>query len=65
MPSADLLHFFQDDLTLTQQWWVNGKHYARTSEDWLSRMNASKKEIWPHLEETYGKENTAMWFCRW
>jgi cation-transporting P-type ATPase 13A2 len=65
MPSADLLHFFQDDLTLIQQWWVNGKHYAQTCEDWLRKMNASKKEIWPHLEETYGKENTAMWFYRW
>jgi cation-transporting ATPase 13A2 len=65
MPSADLLHFFQDDLTLQQQWWVSGKHYAKTCEDWLTKMNASKKEIWPFLEETYGKESTAMWFYRW
>lgn len=28
-------------------------------------MTASKKEIWPHLEKTYGKENAAMWFYRW
>jgi cyclopropane fatty-acyl-phospholipid synthase-like methyltransferase len=65
MPSADLLHFFQDDLSLQRQWWVSGKHYARTCEDWLAKMNASKKEIWPSLEETYGKENTTMWFYRW
>jgi len=65
MPSVDLLHFFQDDLTLQQQWWISGKHYARTCEDWLAEMNAGKKEIWPFLEETYGKENTAMWFYRW
>lgn len=32
MPSADLLHFFQDDLTLREQWWVNGRHYAQTCE---------------------------------
>ena len=65
MPSADLFHFFQDDLVLHKQWWVNGKHYAKTCEDWLSKMNANKREIWPHLEETYSKDNTAMWFYRW
>lgn len=32
MPSADLMHFFQRDLTLIEQWWVNGKHYAKTCE---------------------------------
>ncbi|KAK5017851.1 hypothetical protein LTR16_001567 [Cryomyces antarcticus] len=65
MPSTDLLHFFQKDLNLQQQWWVNGKHYAKTCEDWLSKMNASKVEIWPHLEETYGKNNVTTWFYRW
>jgi cation-transporting ATPase 13A2 len=65
MPSADLLHFFQEDLTLQKQWWVSGKHYAQTCEDWLSKMNRSRKEIWPGLEETYGNEKAAMWFRRW
>lgn len=32
MPSADLLHWFQKDIYLERQWWVNGRHYARTCE---------------------------------
>lgn len=65
MPSLDLLSYFQEDLNLRQFWYVNGKNYANTCEDWLSKMNASKDEIWPHLEETYGKGNARMWFYRW
>lgn len=38
MPSADLLHFFQKDLVLQQQWWVHGKHYAQTCEVGLFRL---------------------------
>lgn len=65
MPSADLLLFFQSDLQVKKQWWVSGKHYAKTCEDWLSKMNASRGEIWPHLEATYGKGDVAKWFYRW
>lgn len=28
-------------------------------------MTDSKAEIWPHLEDTYGNKNAAMWFYRW
>lgn len=65
MPSADLLLYFQKELKIQQQWWVNGKHYAKTCEDWLAQMIRNKKEIWPHLEETYGKEQTNTWWNRW
>ena len=46
---------------------VNSTHLIliREPQDWLSKMNAHKKEIWPHLEETYGKEKTLTWFHRW
>jgi len=28
-------------------------------------MNDSRSEIWPQLEETYGKNNASMWLYRW
>ncbi|KAL8882787.1 MAG: hypothetical protein Q9198_000280 [Flavoplaca austrocitrina] len=65
MPSADLLHYFQKDLTLTKQWWISGKHYAKTCEDWLEKLCNNKSSIWPHLEATYGTEQASTWFQRW
>ena len=38
---------------------------ANLKQDWLSKMNVNKKGIWPHLEETYGKNNASIWFYRW
>ncbi|KAI9741982.1 MAG: hypothetical protein M1834_000371 [Cirrosporium novae-zelandiae] len=64
MSSADLL-YFQQDLKIEERWWISGKHYAKTCEDWLSKMTASKANIWPHLGETYGKQNAAIWLNRW
>lgn len=34
-------------------------------QDWLSTMNKNRQALWPHLEETYGKEKTLTWFHRW
>ncbi|KAI0167037.1 S-adenosyl-L-methionine-dependent methyltransferase [Hypoxylon sp. FL1284] len=65
MPSADLLLYFQKDLRIQQQWWVNGNHYSRTCEHWLSNMIANKQQIWPYLIETYGEEDATMWYNRW
>lgn len=28
-------------------------------------MTKNKKEIWPHLVETYGADQAAKWFNRW
>lgn len=65
MPSADLLLYFQHDLNLQQQWWVSGKHYAQTCNDWLRKMNGNKATLMPYLEETYGKSEATRWFHRW
>jgi cyclopropane-fatty-acyl-phospholipid synthase len=45
MPSYDLFAEFQEDFVLREQWKVNGRHYARTCEAWLSRLDAQLSSI--------------------
>lgn len=65
MPSHDLLSHFQSDLTLRQDWKVNGRHYEHTSNAWLANMDRHKAEIMPLFRETYGKENASRWWNYW
>ncbi len=34
-------------------------------QHWLSEMIKHKKDIWPHLAETYGNEGVSTWYNRW
>ncbi|EIE20597.1 methyltransferase type 11 [Coccomyxa subellipsoidea C-169] len=65
MPSADLLHHFQDDLALQQQWAVNGTHYSRTLEDWLRRQDRQRAQILPIMKKTYGDDQGLRWWVYW
>ncbi|MGY4386405.1 cyclopropane-fatty-acyl-phospholipid synthase [Pedobacter sp. UYP24] len=65
MPSNHLLFYFNDDLRVDQMWVVNGMHYSKTSEAWLSNMDAHKKEIMRVFEQTYGKDDAVKWWVYW
>ncbi|MCA9407248.1 MAG: class I SAM-dependent methyltransferase [Candidatus Omnitrophica bacterium] len=65
MPSDDLLLSFQDDFEIEEQWQVNGKHYQRTSEAWLSNMDKNKNKIIPILTKTYGENQCKKWWMYW
>ncbi|CAA7402947.1 unnamed protein product [Spirodela intermedia] len=65
MPSANLLLYFQDDVTVVDHWLVNGKHYAQTSEEWLNRMDENSLVIRPIMESTYGKAEATKWTVYW
>ncbi len=61
MPSDDLLLYFQDHFKLETHWQVNGMHYQKTSEAWLSNMDKHRDEIMPILKQTYNGEHKKWW----
>jgi len=65
MPSHNLLHQFQNDLTLEQDWKVNGRHYQQTAEHWLVKMDQNRAAIMPLFAETYGAAQAVKWWAYW
>ncbi|KAI4379638.1 hypothetical protein MLD38_005911 [Melastoma candidum] len=65
MPAANLLLYFQDDVSVVDHWLINGKHYAQTSEEWLKRMDKNMGSVRPIMEETYGKGSAVKWTVYW
>lgn len=65
MPSDHYLLYFQKDLKIEDHWRVSGTHYQKTSEAWLSRMDAHRAQIVPLFETTYGKDQAVKWWAYW
>lgn len=65
MPADSLPLFFQDDLKLQQRWRWDGRHYEKTSNAWLAKMDANRESLWPLFEQTYGKDFASIWWQRW
>lgn len=65
MPSANLLLYFAEHLYIEQQWQVNGTHYQKTCEAWLSEMDLHRSEIMPLFVQTYGQQNARKWWVYW
>ena len=65
MPSADLALRFPEHLGIESRWHWNGRHYARTCNAWLARMDSNKAAIMPILEQCYGEDVAGLWWQRW
>ena len=65
MPSASLLHHFQDDLQLANEWHLAGTHYARTAEAWYENLMSRRREALAALASTYGEAEARKRFQRW
>lgn len=65
MPSDDLPLFFQDELKIQKRWRWGGTHYQKTAEAWLQNLDKNRSQVWPVLEQTYGRDFAKMWYMRW
>ncbi len=64
MPSDDMPYLFQDDLVVDDHWRINGVHYSRTLEAWLTTMDGRHDQIISLFREVYGNEAN-RWYQRW
>jgi cyclopropane-fatty-acyl-phospholipid synthase len=65
MASHDLLFHFQKDLTVEDHWRVNGMHYKKTADAWLSNLDKRREQILPIMAVTYGYGQAERWLQRW
>lgn len=65
MPSADLPLRFPRHLGIEQRWHWSGRHYARTCNAWLEKMDSNQKPIREIFAACYGEENASLWIQRW
>jgi cyclopropane-fatty-acyl-phospholipid synthase len=65
MPSADLPLRFQRDLRLERQWKWNGRHYEKTANAWLERLDRQAPEVRALFEGVYGADQAQKWVQRW
>ena len=64
MPSEALLLQFQEDLVHEKMWVVDGRHYERTSNDWLANLDRRADEALEALRPVYGAD-AALMLRRW
>ena len=65
MPSSDLFLYFQNDVIILDHWNINGKHYSKTLEAWLERLDQNKERAMKVLETTYGREASYQHMFNW
>jgi cyclopropane-fatty-acyl-phospholipid synthase len=65
MPSDGLILHFQEHLLVEDRWRVNGRHYQRTLEAWLKRLDGGRQAALSILAGVYGHRRCKLWLHRW
>jgi len=55
LANKDLLLYFQSDLHLVDHWRINRRHYQKTAEAWLQKMDRHRALIFNLLADTYAE----------
>ncbi len=65
MPSEDIFSYFSDHLQVASQWKVDGSHYARTCEDWISHQDRNREHVLNVLHQHLPPDLVTLQFNRW
>lgn len=65
MPAEDLFLRYQRDLSVKQQWWIDGRQYARTCEQWLMRLDEQEPAVKQALMTSKSHESPTVLVQRW
>ncbi len=65
MPSEDLLGHFNKHLQIHRQWNVNGKHYWRTCEAWLSNLDKNRESLLASFQRDLTADQARRTLQRW
>ncbi len=65
MPSADLFSHFDESLSIEKQWNVEGMHYWRTCEAWLSNVDCNRLSVLDALSRHSSPEKARLELQRW
>ncbi len=65
MPCHDLLDHLEIPFRVEQRWLIEGTHYARTAEDWLTNLERRREAVLDVFARTHGGNQATCWFQRW
>lgn len=65
MPSASVFDWFDEDLSVEEQWSVEGTHYGDTCRAWLDNLDRQSEEMRSIFERCYGPGLGSLWLGRW